>query len=317
MHGRVPILRFDSRYTRCTSLAAMATRRTHAPKSNRATNETGEFSQRALWKGTVGFGLVQIPVSLVTAEKTTELAFHQLDERDMSPIGYERINKNTGKKVDWGHVVKGYEVTKGEFVVVTDEDLKHANVAATQSIEIEDFVDASEIPPAYYERPYYLLPAKQGQKAYAVLRDALAEKNLVAIATVVIRTRQHLCAVLAEENHLLLELLRFDRELRHLSAAQLGKTSKASPKEIALANQLIDGMISRFNPKKYKDTYADDLLHAIREKAKSGKITVKRPELTADRKPTVDLVALLQKSIASKTARASKAKSHHAKSKAA
>ncbi|MEO7114165.1 MAG: Ku protein, partial [Polyangiaceae bacterium] len=205
----------------------MAKGRTQKSKQrDGAANETGEPSQRALWTGTIGFGLVQIPVSLVPAEKSGELAFHQLDERDMSPIGYERINKSTGEKVAWEHIVKGYEVAKGKYVVVTDEDFKHANVAATQSIDIEDFVGRDEIHPTYYERPYYLVPAKQGHKAYAVLRDALAEKNLVAVATVVIRTRQHLCAVLAEGNRLLLELLRFEHELRPMHNVS-GKDPKA------------------------------------------------------------------------------------------
>lgn len=279
----------------------MATKRAHAQKKTKAANETGESSQRALWTGTIGFGLVQIPVNLVPAEKSGELAFHQLDERDMSPIGYERINKRTGKKVDWEHIVKGYEITKGKFVIVTDEDLKHANVAATQSIDIEDFVDKDEIHPTYYERPYYLVPGKQGHKAYAVLRDALAGRNLAAIATVVIRTRQHLCAVLAEGNRLLLELLRFEHELRPIRDVAK-KTDRASPKEIALANQLIEGMVTRFDPKKYKDTYSDDLLRAIHEKAKTGKITVKQDDLRSHESgSTIDLVALLQKSIDKKT----------------
>jgi DNA end-binding protein Ku len=296
----------------------MATRRSQHSKPNAAANETGESAGRALWTGTIGFGLVQIPVSLVTAEKTGELAFHQLDERDMSPIGYERINKSTGEKVAWEHIVKGYEVTKGKFVVVTDEDFKHANVAATQSIDIEDFVDRNEIHPTYYERPYYVLPAKQGQKAYAVLRDALAEKNLAAIATVVIRTRQHLCAVLAEEDRLLLELLRFEHELRPTRSG-VGKAEKASPKEVALANQLIDGMVTRFDPKKYKDTYSDDLLRAIHEKAKTGKIAIKKGDSRSQRAPTTDLLSLLRESVSATKSghRAAKSKTRHAKPKAA
>jgi DNA end-binding protein Ku len=297
----------------------MASKRTsRSAKREPAANETGESSSRALWTGTIGFGLVQIPVSLVPAEKSSELAFHQLDERDMSPIGYERINKTTGKKVEWEHIVKGYEISKGKFVVVTDDDIKHANVAATQSIDIEDFVSKDEIHPTYYERPYYLLPAKQGGKAYAVLRDALAEKNLVAIATVVIRTRQHLCAVLSEGNRLLLELLRFEHELKPMRDA-LGKEPKASPKEVALASQLIHGMISRFDPKKYKDTYSDDLLKAIHEKAKTGKIAVKQADSRSPVAPSTDLLSLLRDSVgAVKTRdRSTKAKPRHGKAKAA
>ena len=307
------------RGTRVAVEIAMAARKTHARKSKDdadQTDQSGEHAQRALWTGTIGFGLVQIPVSLVPAEKSSELAFHQLDERDMSPIGYERINKTTGEKVAWEHIVKGYEISKGEFVVVTDEDFKRANVAATQSIDIEDFVDMNEIHPTYYERPYYLMPAKQGLKAYGVLHDALAEKNLAAIATVVIRTRQHLCAVIAEGPRLLVELLRFQHDLRPVRDT-VGKTAKASPKEVALANQLIEGMITHFDPKKYKDTYSDDLLKAIHEKAKTGKIAVKQADSRSERAPSVDLVSLLRKSIASKTAHASHAKTKSKSKKAA
>jgi DNA end-binding protein Ku len=298
----------------------MASRRTQKSKRavSSAANETGASSQRALWTGTIGFGLVQFPVSLVPAEKSGELAFHQLDERDLSPIGYERVNKSTGEKVAWEHIVKGYEVTKGKYVVVTDEDFKHANVAATQSIDIEDFVGRDEIHPTYYERPYYLMPAKQGHKAYAVLRDALAEKNLVAVATVVIRTRQHLCAVLAEGNRLLLELLRFEHELRPMRDS-VGREPKASAKEVALAGQLIDGMISRFDPKKYKDTYSDDLLKAIHEKAKTGKISVKQGDSRAEKATSTDLLTLLRDSVSAAKSghRSVKSKPRHAKSKAA
>jgi DNA end-binding protein Ku len=286
--------------------------------AHRAANETGESSQRALWTGTIGFGLVQIPVSLVPAEKSGELAFHQLDERDMSPIGYERINKSTGEKVAWEHIVKGYEVTKGKYVVVNDQDFKHANVAATQSIDIEDFVGRDEIHPTYYERPYYLMPSKQGHKAYAVLRDALAEKNLVAIATVVIRTRQHLCAVLAEGNRLLLELLRFEHELRPMRDTS-GKEPKASPKEVALAGQLIDGMITHFDPKKYKDTYSDDLLKAIHEKAKTGNVSVKQGDSRSHKTTSTDLLSLLRDSVSATKPghRPGKNRARHAKPKAA
>ena len=299
----------------------MASKRSTKSPSHRsaAANEDGHASH-ALWSGTIGFGLVQIPVSLVPAEKSAELSFHQLDERDLSPIGYDRVNKATGEKVQWEHIVKGYEITKGKFVVVTDEDFKKANVESTQSIDIQDFVDRAEIHPMYYERPYYLLPAKKGGKAYAVLRDALAQKNLVAIALVVIRTRQHLCAVLAEGGHLLLELLRFEHELKPATAA-LGKTEKASPKEIKLAEQLIEGMVTTWDPKKYKDTYSDDLMKAIHEKARTGTIAARQASRsTSSKAAATDLLSLLQKSVALKKGTSSRKKgpsSRATKSKAA
>src|SRR5580658_5770064 len=234
--------------------------------------DDGNESRRALWKGSIAFGLVQISVSLHTAEKANELAFHQLDKRDMSPIGYERINKTTGEKVEWGNIVKGYEIQRGKFVVVTDEDFRKANVVASQTIDIQDFVAADTIAASYYERPYYVVPDKGGAKAYAVLREEMVKKELVGVALVVIRTRQHLCALVADRDRLTLQLLRFAHDLRSVveAGASVASAPKATAREVSLAEQLIDGMVSAWNPSAYKDTYRDDLLAAIRQKAKTG-----------------------------------------------
>ena len=226
-----------------------------------AANDTGR-AERSLWKGAISFGLVQIPVSIATAERPNELAFHQLDRHDHTPIGYERVNKRTGKKVAWDDIVKGYEVSKGSFVEVTDLDFKNANVEASRRRRSTSrtSVDAGEIPPAYFERPYHLVAEGKTPKTYAVLRDAMAKKNLVAIALVVIRTRQHLCAVIPRGGALELELLRFAHELREIPARAAPAAAKATPKEIELAEQLIASMVSPWEPAKYKDTYRDDLL---------------------------------------------------------
>ncbi len=254
-------------------------------------------SERALWKGAIAFGLVQIPVSIATAETAHELAFHQLDRRDNAPIGYDRINKVTGKKVAWGDIVKGYEISKGKYVIVTDEDFKNANVAASQTIDIEDFVEASEIPPAYFERPYHLIPEGKGPKAFAVLRDAMVRKKLVGIGRVIIRTRQHLCAVVPRGDGLDLELLRFEHELREPPRRTVA-SPKATPKEIELAQQLIDHMVSPWEPGKYKDTYRDELLSAIHEKARAGVVVPRNvPAALPPATDLVDLAALLQKSM--------------------
>lgn len=291
----------------------MSRRRSTAANDAKADDDVG--SGRALWTGTVGFGLVQIPVSLMTAEKLHELDFHQLDKRDMGRIGYDRINKTTGKKVEWQDIVKGYEISKGEFVLVTDDDFKKANVAASQTIDIQDFVDRSEINPTYYERPYYLAPSKRGTKAYAVLRDAMLKRNLAAVALIVIRTRQHLCAVLAEKEGLVLEVLRFDHDLRPQAIA---KVEKATPKEVALAEQLIDGMVTSWEPSKYKDSYSDDLLKAIHEKAETGTLEAHHAPTRA-REANVDLLSLLKDSVAlrKKTPPKTKAKKGRATHKAA
>jgi DNA end-binding protein Ku len=259
-------------------------------------DDADKGSRRAIWRGSLGFGLIQIPVALATAESPSELAFHELDRRDSARIGYERINKVTGKPVAWKDIVKGYELDKGRFVVVEPEDFKKANVAATQSIDVLDFVRMDEIPPLFFERPYYVIPERRGIKAYAVLRDAMASKGYAAIALVVLRTRQHLCAVVPHGNGLVLELLRFAHELRPMEKVAVG-AAKATPREIALAEQLIEGMASAWDPKRYRDSYSDDLLAAIRQKDKSGRI---EPVGTPTPRPAnvMDLAALLQKSLA-------------------
>jgi len=287
--------RMGKSHSRGSKVGASSRRSTTSAgaRGNDASNDLSA-SERALWKGAIAFGLVQIPVSIATAETTHELALHQLDRRDNAPIGYDRINKVTGKKVAWSDIVKGYEISKGKYVIVTDEDFKSANVAASQTIDIEDFVEASEIPPAYFERPYHLLPEGKAPKAFAVLRDAMARKRLVGIGLVVIRTRQHLCAVVPRGDGLDLELLRFEHELREAPRRTVA-SSKATAKEIELAEQLIDHMVSRWEPEKYKDTYRDELLSAIHEKAHAG--VVEPRNVPAALPPAVDLVALLQKSM--------------------
>ncbi|HEX4512637.1 MAG TPA: Ku protein, partial [Polyangiaceae bacterium] len=146
---------------------------------------------RAIWKGSIAFGLVQIPVELFVAEEPSELSFRQLDKHDFSPIGYDRINKRTGKKVAWNDIVRGFEWEKDEYVVLSDEEIERANVEATHTIDIVAFVDEGEVDPIYFERPYYVAPTKQGTKAYALLRETLAKNGQIGIAKVVIRTRQH------------------------------------------------------------------------------------------------------------------------------
>jgi DNA end-binding protein Ku len=231
---------------------------------------------RAIWKGSVGFGLVQIPVGLYTAEKKEELSLSLLDRHDLAPVGYERINRRTGKKVEWKDIVKGYAYQKGKYVVVTDEDIRNANVRATQTIDIVAFVDASEISPLYYDTPYYLGPTKQGTKAYAILRDTLRKSGKAGIAKVVIRTRQHLAAVRVEGDVLVLQLLRFSHELKPLDEIEVPdearKTPKATARELEMANQLIASMEAPWDPEQYHDEYRDDLLARIKRKAQHGEI---------------------------------------------
>jgi DNA end-binding protein Ku len=260
-----------------------------------------ERDGRAVWTGAVGFGLVQIPVRLQARERVNDLTFHQIDRRDHAPIGYERVNKDTGKPVGWGDIAKAYEIQKGQMVIVDDDDFAKANVTASHTIEIQDFVDASTIGPAFFDRPYVLLPDRSGQKAYAVLRDVLRKKALAAVGLVVLRTRQHLCAVTAEGDVLVLELLRFAHELRPLREIAGGPdvaASKPTAKELALAEQLIDRMVAAWEPARYKDTYRDDLLAAIRRKAEKGVLEPQHVPASPPARP-VDLASLLEKSVAS------------------
>jgi DNA end-binding protein Ku len=276
--------------------------------------------ERAIWKGTIGFGLVQIPVGLYSAEAEEKLSFHQLDKRDLSPIGYERINKTTGKPVEWDDIVKGYEYEDGRYVVLGDADFKAANVEATQSIDITDVVDARDIPPMYFERPYYIAPTKAGRKAYALLREVLSRAERVGIAKVVIRTRQHLAAVVPMDSALALVLLRFEDELRDPSRLELPDTKlKAlgvTPKELEMAEKLVEGMVSEWDPSKYRDDYREDLLALIEKKAKSGKLDeIKEPsdDKRASRQSAkvIDLMSLLKKSV--EGSRKSKGKPHKAR----
>jgi DNA end-binding protein Ku len=258
-----------------------------------AANET---VGRALWTGTVGFGLIQIPVKLFTAESSKELAFHELDRRDSARIGYERVNKSTGEPVEWKDVVKGYEIERGRFVILEREDFEKASVEASQSIDVVDFVPAAEIAWPYFEKPYYIVPDKRGLRAYAVLRDALASKGYAGVGLVVLRTRQHLCAVIPQGQGLVLEILRFEHDLKPMAGIDSAPASSA--RDVALAEKLMDAMVGRWNPGKYRDSYSEDLLAAIREKDKTGKIA---PAKHAAARPSnvTDLSELLRQSMAS------------------
>lgn len=262
---------------------------------------------RAIWTGTVGFGLVQIPVALHAAEDRDELDMTLLDKRDFSPVGYERVNKRTGKEVAWENIVKGYEHADGKYVVLTDDDFAEANPEATRQIDILDFVDFADIDPRYVDRPYYLAPLKAGKKAYALLREALRKTGKAGIGKVVIRTRQHLAAVVPHEEALLLVLLRFADELRDEKELDLPsnnlKTLGVTPKELTMAEKLIDGMATSFEPDKYEDEYRRDLLRLIQRKVKAGELN-QIPEANGRKKKparapeVVDLAALLAESVA-------------------
>jgi DNA end-binding protein Ku len=265
---------------------------------------------RVLWKGAISFGLVNIPINLYSADSRNELDFTMLDRRTMSPVGYQRINKETGKDVPWEEIVKGYEYEKGKYVVLGEEDFRLANVEATQTIEIVAFMDADQIPPVYYETPYYVTPGKRGEKGYALLRETLKRTNKVALAQVVIRTRQSLAALYPMEDMLVLNLIRYADELRRINEYEVPpsglKAVGIDPKEMAIATRLVDSMTEDWNPGKYHDTYREDLLALIEKKIKAGdrfKIcppTAPGPEEEREKGKVVDLMALLKRSVEEK-----------------
>jgi DNA end-binding protein Ku len=254
---------------------------------------------RALWKGAISFGLIYVPVELHTASKDNTLPLHMLDSRDFAPVGYQRINKKTGKEVDWAHVVKGYEYRKGEFVALADADFKHANVKASETIEIDTFCDEHQIAPMYFEKPYYLAPTKGGEKVYSLLRQALEATNKVAVATFVMHQRQHLCTIAPRGKSLMLLTLRFADEV--LSEPERQPTTKISAAELAMAKQLVQSMGGSFVAGKFKDTYRADLKRRVQEKIRNKEthsLDVEEP--TSDARPkaqVIDLMAALKASL--------------------
>ncbi|MEP7206637.1 MAG: Ku protein [Casimicrobiaceae bacterium] len=263
---------------------------------------------RALWKGAISFGLVNVPVELHPAAQTNTLDLTWLDKRTMSPVGYKRYNKSTGKEVPKDDIVKGYEYEAGHYVVLGTEDFKRANPVATQTVEILAFVDREEIPPLFFDTPYYLVPGKRGEKAYALLRETMKRANRAAVASVVIATKQHLAAVIAHAGFLVLNTLRYADEIRDTASFDVPstsiKTAGVSEKEIDMALKLVESMSGAWDPTQYHDTYREDLLARVDEKVKAGETElVPEPAKEAEKRPSaqvVDLVALLQDSLRNK-----------------
>src|SRR5882724_9970427 len=261
---------------------------------------------RAICSGSLGFGLVQIPVTLHAAEEVDELSLTLLDKRDFSPVGYERINKKTGKEVKWEDTAKGYESGPGNYVVLTDRDFAEANPKSTHQIDILDFVELAEIDPHYIDKPYLLVPEKYAKKSYAWLREVLKRSGKAGIAKLVLRTRQHLCAVIAHGKALSLLVQRFADELRGTSDLELPeenlKKLGITSKELDMAEKLVSGMVDKWQPERYRDDYRKDLLALIHARAKAGDVnTVSKEPSKAPRPPksakVVDLVALLSQSV--------------------
>jgi DNA end-binding protein Ku len=253
---------------------------------------------RPLWTGALTFGLVNIPVRLHSAVRAKErVSFRLLHKKDLSPIKYERVCQKEGEPVDWKDIVKGYEYTKGKFVVLTDEDFKAAAVESSKTIEIMDFVAADAIDPRYFETPYYIVPQKGGEKAYALLREAIKRTQMVGIGKITMRSNSlHLAGVKAMEDAIVLEIMRFGEELVDTSEFSFPTDTAIRPQELHMAQQLVENLSTEFDPTKYVDDYHQSLMKIIKAKMKGKKVDVAEPE---ERESTqvVDLMARLQESL--------------------
>ncbi len=273
---------------------------------------------RAIWKGAISFGLVNIPVGLYSATKpASQIKLHMLRESDLSPIRYKRVAEADQKEVPWEQIVKGYEYSKEEFVVLNEKDFESVEIKSAQMVDIKEFVDLTDIDPMFFDQPYYLAPEKGGDKAYSLLREALAKSGKVGIAKVVIKTREHLAAVKPSGKALVLELMHFAEELADPADLKL-PDSEVGKKEMAMAESLIDQMSDKWEPDKYKDEYREALMKLIEEKVASGGKLPEKKHKAAKPGKVVDIVSLLQASLdKTHTGKGKKEKPHKAKSKKA
>jgi DNA end-binding protein Ku len=251
---------------------------------------------RAIWKGSISFGLVTIPVELHTAVRDHRPKFRMLHARDKSPVRYERVCQREGKPVAWEDLVKGFEYEKGQFIVLTKEDLKAAALNKDKAIDIMDFVEGDEIDDRYFETPYYLTPQKGGQHAYALLREALKDSGRVGIAKIIIREAQNLAALEVIENALVLTILRYDDELVDTSQLEFPAASNVRKAELDMAKMLINNFAAEWDPSKYTDEYRDNVMKLIKARMRG-----ERPKLPSAEEPqegkVVDLMERLRQSL--------------------
>jgi len=251
---------------------------------------------RAIWKGNISFALVSIPISVFSATRRNELSFHYLHKKDMSEVSYKRFCDAEGVEVPWEEITKGYEYEKGQYVEITDDDIEKADVELTKTIAIEEFVMEDEIDPIFFDKPYYLEPQKGGERAYALMREALAQSKRVGIARVVLKSREHLAAVKAVGEMITLNTMRFAHEIVDPGELNLPQKPEISKKEMELAHTLINSMADKFDAEKYKDTYYDKVMEVIQMKIQgvSPQAPAAKPKGPAK---VVDLMEVLKQSL--------------------
>ena len=258
---------------------------------------------RTLWKGSIGFGLIYIPVALYPASQEQGLDFDWLDKRDMAPVGYKRVNKVTGKEVTKENIVKGLAYTEGKYAILSDEEIRGSHPKTTQTVELLHFVDAGAVPPEYFEKPYFLAPTAKGEKVYALLRETLRKEKKIGIAYVVIATKQHLAALIPSDRALMLFTLRWESEIRGEEGMSFPAAGKAGvkPAEAAMAVQLVNSMSGTWKPGAYRDTFRDDIMALVKKKVAAGKTTEIMSLEQAGETPAsgqiLDLTDLLKRSL--------------------
>jgi len=253
---------------------------------------------RPIWTGAIGFGLVNIPVKMYSATESSTLDLDMLDKKDHSHIRFKRVNENTGKEVAWGNIVKGYRMPNDEYVVLTDKDFEMASAKKSKTIAISEFVNEDEIETVYYETPYYLAPDKSGERAYALLREALHKTKKVGIATFVMRSKETLAVLKGSDKVIILNRIRFEEEIRDAKDLKLPAKSVVKPNELKMAISLIDQLTGKFDISEYKDTYSGELMKLIKAKARGVKI--KEPKLKVVHTKTEDLMDQLKASLSKK-----------------
>lgn len=265
-------------------------------------------NSRVIWNGAISFGLVNIPVGLLSATNETSLDFDLIDKRTMDPVGNKRINKNTGEEIEKENIVRGFAYEKGKYVILSDEEIRNSLVKSTQTIELEAFISADEITPAYFVKPYYLTPGKNAEKPYALLRETLLKTKRIGIARVVMHNKQHVVAIVPEGRALVLFQLRWAHEIRDIDLSGMPEEGNAglTEKEVSMAEQLVASMVEKWEPAKLKDSFTDKLLALVDEKVKNGQIaSVLEPEAGADATEggvIIDFTEILMKSLQGKKA---------------